>query len=194
MTVRAAAIVPAAGRSERFGSMKLLAPIGGEPLLNHTLRSLLNAGVDRVVVVLAPRADLDEATLLRDTRVTTVLNPDPSQGMFSSIQAGLAAVDAATVLVLPADMPFVRSATVAAILTRAEESDEVVRPSLGEQHGHPIALPGRIREQLMRMDTRRSLKQALADASVDVREIEVDDTGVLRDVDHRSDLAAGGAS
>lgn len=194
MAVRAAAVVPAAGKSERFGSMKLLATIDGEPLLNHTLRSLLHGGVDHIVVVLAPEADMDGAAMLRDERVTSVLNADPSRGMFSSIQIGLAAADAATVLVLPADMPFIRSGTVAAILARAEQSDEVVRPSVGDQHGHPIALPGRIREQLVQMDAALSLKQALADAGVEVREIEVDDVGVLRDVDHRSDLEAGEVS
>lgn len=191
MSVRTAAVVPAAGKSERFGSMKLLAAIDGEPLLNHTLRALLHGGVDHVVVVLAPDADLHAATLLRDPRVTVVVNHDRSRGMFSSIQTGLAAADATTVLVLPADMPFVRSGTVSAILARAEQSDEVVRPSLGSQHGHPIALPGRIRELLMAMDAGISLKQALADAGVDVREIEVDDVGVLRDVDVRADLESG---
>ena len=191
MSVRTAAVVPAAGKSERFGSMKLLAAIDGEPLLNHTLRALLHGGVDHVVVVLAPDADLHAATLLRDPRVTVVVNHDRSRGMFSSIQTGLAAADATTVLVLPADMPFVRSGTVSAILARAEQSDEVVRPSLGSQHGHPIALPGRIGELLMAIDAGISLKQALADAGVDVREIEVDDVGVLRDVDVRADLESG---
>ncbi len=193
MAVRAAAVVPAAGKSERFGSMKLLATIDGEPLLNHTLRSLLEGGVDHIVVVVAPQVDLHAATLLIDTRVTVVVNHERSRGMFSSIQAGLAATDATTVLVLPADMPFVRSGTVSAILARAEENDEVVRPSVGDQHGHPIALPGRIREQLMEMDAGISLKQALTDAGVEVREIDVDDVGVLRDVDVRADLASGGA-
>ena len=43
--------MPAAGSSTRFGTMKLLADVGGAPLLERTLTSLLDAGVARVVVV-----------------------------------------------------------------------------------------------------------------------------------------------
>src|SRR5690242_3670734 len=52
------AVVPGAGRAERFGSQKLLADLDGEPLLNHTLRSLLDAGLQRVVLVVSRELSL----------------------------------------------------------------------------------------------------------------------------------------
>ncbi|TMC72896.1 MAG: hypothetical protein E6J13_04465 [Chloroflexi bacterium] len=36
--MRAVAVVTAAGSAERFGGKKLLTPIDGEPLLDHTIR------------------------------------------------------------------------------------------------------------------------------------------------------------
>ena len=63
------AIVPAAGKAERFGGGKLIADIDGEPLLNRTLRSLLDGGVDHLVVVLAPGATFATVELLNDERV-----------------------------------------------------------------------------------------------------------------------------
>ena len=60
----AAAIVPAAGKGERFGGAKLVADIGGETLLNRTLRSLLDGGIDELIVVVAPHADLDRKSVV----------------------------------------------------------------------------------------------------------------------------------
>ena len=49
-----AAVVPAAGKGERFGGGKLLAPVDGTPMLERTIHTLLEAGIADVVVVLAP--------------------------------------------------------------------------------------------------------------------------------------------
>jgi molybdenum cofactor cytidylyltransferase len=185
---RAVAVVPAAGRSERFGGMKLLADVAGEPLLNRTLRCLLEASVDTVIVAVAPQAALDAVDLLHDPRVRTVVNPDPSRGMFSSIQTGLAACDGDPILVLPADMPFVGSATVAAVIDACRRGRSPVVATYQGTRGHPIALPRGLRGALLRADPDRSLKEALAELQVTLREIDVDDPGVIRDVDTREDL------
>jgi molybdenum cofactor cytidylyltransferase len=181
------AIVPAAGRSERFGSMKLLASVGGEALLDRTLRSLLEGGVDRIIVVLAPGASL-AVRLLTDSRVETVPNTDPSRGMFSSIQAGLAAAAGHPVVILPADMPFVHAATIRAVLEESRTRDRAVVPVYRGRRGHPIAVPGRLRDALLAADAKASLKNALLILGDPPVELVVDDAGVLRDVDTRADL------
>src|SRR6185295_5641776 len=92
-TFRAVAVVTAAGSAERFGGKKLLAPIDGEPLLDHTIRSLLDGGVAEVIIVVGidARRELErDVNAMNDPRVRPVENPDPSRGMFSSIQAGVA--------------------------------------------------------------------------------------------------------
>src|SRR5439155_20437061 len=91
--VRAVAVVTAAGSAERFGGRKLLTPIDGEPLLDHTIRALLEGGAAEVIVVVGrdARADLErDVNAMLDPRVRPVENPDPSRGMFSSIQEGIA--------------------------------------------------------------------------------------------------------
>src|SRR5206468_664636 len=83
----AVAVVTAAGSAERFGGRKLLAPIDGEPLLDHTIRSLLEGGVTEVIVVVGTdaRRELErDVNAMNDSRVRPVENPDPSRGMFSS--------------------------------------------------------------------------------------------------------------
>ena len=182
------AIVPAAGKGERFGGAKLVAPIGGEVLIDLTLRSLLDGGVGHVIVVMAPGASLSESKLLRDSRVHTVVNVDPSRGMFSSIQAGLIAAGGDHVVILPADMPFVQSRTVAAVLEACVRQGRVMVPVYDGRRGHPIVFPGSVRETVLRALPASTLKEALASARVDRAELPVDDPGILRDVDTREDL------
>lgn len=182
------AIVPAAGKAERFGGAKLVARIGGVVLLDRTLRSLLDAGVDGAIVVVSPGADLEAARLLADPRVRTVVNPDPSRGMFSSIRAGLDAADGDPVLVLPADMPFVLSATVAAVLSACTREHRIVAPVHNGRRGHPVAFPASLRPAILRASLDSTLKAALAGSGSERVDLQVDDAGILRDVDEVEDL------
>jgi molybdenum cofactor cytidylyltransferase len=184
----AIAIVPAAGKSERFGSMKLLADVGGQPLIARTLQSLLDAGVPRVIVVCAP-APFGTVELFQDGRIELATNPDPSRGMFSTIQAGLAfAAGDDTVVVIPADMPFVTPSTIVAVIDACRRTNAPVAASFQNRHGHPLALPSRLRDMLLDADPTRPLKEALTAAGEAVAELDVDDPGVVRDVDTRTDL------
>lgn len=183
-----AAVVPAAGRSSRFGGVKLLADVGGEPLLNRTLSSLIDTGIDPVVVVLSAAMPLEGVPLMSHANVRTAINRDPSRGMFSSIQCGLAVARGEVLVVLPADMPFVRPATVSRVVRTSVETGRVVVPALQERRGHPIGIPGGLRDGLLMMPPDRSLKDALAALGEEPLVIDVDDDGVVRDVDVRSDL------
>lgn len=183
------AIVPAAGKGERFGGAKLLARIGSDVLLDVTLRSLLDAGVGRIVVVTAPGADFGEARLMTDRRVQTVVNVDPSRGMFSSIQAGLAGATGDPVLILPADMPFVQPATIVAVTDACERGGVIVVPVHRGERGHPIAFPAALKRDILAVPAPSTLKDALAATGAGRLELPVEDPGILRDVDTRADLA-----
>lgn len=183
------AIVPAAGMSLRFGSMKLLADVDGQPLISATLRSLLDAAIDRVIVVHAP-VPFGSVDLFRDRRVHLVTNPDPSRGMFSSIQAGMHSVQPSDelVIILPADMPFVKPATIAVVASACRTSGRPAAAAFQGRHGHPLVVPASLAPDLRRADPRQSLKDALAALRAAPESIEVPDSGVIRDVDTRDDL------
>ena len=186
---RTAAVVPAAGQSARFGSRKLLADVGGVPLLERTLASLLQAGVGRVVVVVRAGDAFDAVPSLADARVTTIVNLDPARGMFSSIQTGLAIAGGDVTLVLPADMPFVPASAVAAVAARAAETGSVVVPVHDGRNGHPIGIPRALCDRLLTLAPTTNLKDALAGFGQPTVRLEVADAGVLRDVDVPGDLA-----
>jgi molybdenum cofactor cytidylyltransferase len=189
--VRAVAVVTAAGSAERFGGKKLLTPIDGEPLLDHTIRALLDGGVAEVIVVVGKdgRAELErDVNTMLDPRVRAVENPDPSRGMFSSIQEGVAQAQGDTILVMPGDMPFVSPETVRAVIAAYGRKPAIVSPRYRGKRGHPVALPASLRDEIRSANPGATLHDLLH-AHMDMRvDVDVDDRGINRDVDRPQDL------
>lgn len=188
--MRSVAVVPAAGSAARFGGMKLLALVDGEPLLDRTIAALLEGGVDRIIVVTAPGAtELErDVNAFSDPRVWPVENPDPSRGMFSSLQAGMAEAEGDALVVLPADMPFVRGATVRLLLETFARTPAIVSPRFNGKRGHPVILPPALRDEIRAAEPTLTLHDILK-RHLDLRaDVDVADRGVVRDVDVVGDL------
>ena len=189
--MRAVAVVTAAGSAERFGGKKLLTPIDGEALLDHTIRALLEGGAAEVIVVVGrdARAELErDVNAMLDPRVRPVENPDPSRGMFSSIQEGVAQAQGDAILVMPGDMPFVSSQTVRAVIAAYEQKPAIVSPRYRGKRGHPVALPAFLRDEIRAAEPSATLHDIIH-AHTDMRiDIDVDDPGINRDVDRPGDL------
>src|SRR5207245_10668999 len=124
--------------------------------------------------------------------VRRVANPDPSRGMFSSIQEGVAQAQGDVILILPGDMPFVTPATVRAVLDTYARKPAIVSPRYRGKRGHPVALPVSLREEIRASDPRATLHDVIH-AHEDMRtDVDVDDPGVVRDVDRQEDLESIG--
>jgi molybdenum cofactor cytidylyltransferase len=190
-TFRAVAVVTAAGSAERFGGKKLLAPIDGEPLLDHTIRSLLEGGVTEVIVVVGTdaRRELErDVNAMNDPRVRPVENPDPSRGMFSSIQAGVATANGDALVVLPGDMPYVRPETVRAAIAKYREGRAIVSPRYKGKRGHPVVMPLSLRDEIAATAPTANLHEVIKHHQDERVDLEVEDAGVIRDVDTPADL------
>jgi molybdenum cofactor cytidylyltransferase len=190
-TFRAVAVVTAAGSAERFGGKKLLAPVDGEPLLDHTIRSLLEGGVTEVIVVVSADARRELARdvgAMDDARVRVLENADPSRGMFSSIQIGGADAVGDALLVLPGDMPYVRSETVRALIAKYQEQPAIVSPRYRGKRGHPVVLPLTLRDEIAATAPTANLHEVIKHHQDQRVDLEVEDPGVNRDVDTPADL------
>jgi molybdenum cofactor cytidylyltransferase len=189
--MRAVAVVTAAGSAERFGGKKLLTLIDGEPLLDHTIRALLEGGAAEVIVVVGmdSRAELErDVNSMLDPRVRPVENPDPSRGMLSSIQEGVAQAQGDIILVMPGDMPFVSPETVGAVIAAYERKPAIVSPRYRGKRGHPVALPGSLRDEIRAAPAGATLHDVIH-AHTDIRvDVDVQDAGIIRDVDRPEDL------
>jgi molybdenum cofactor cytidylyltransferase len=105
-TPRIDAVVLAAGSSTRFGGQKLVADVGGVPLIRRTVEGILETKVREVRVVTgASEAEVRDA--LRGLRVAFTSNPEHAAGMGMSISAGVSAVpaDCDAVVVVLGDQP-----------------------------------------------------------------------------------------
>jgi len=190
-TFRAVAVVTAAGSAERFGGKKLLAPVDGEPLLDHTIRSLLEGGVTEVIVVVGTdaRRELErDVNAMNDSRVRPVENPDPSRGMFSSIQVGVATANGDALVVLPGDMPYVRPDTVRAVIAKYRERPAIVSPRYKGKRGHPVVMPLSLRDEIAATAPTANLHEVIKHHQDERVDLDVDDAGVVRDVDTPADL------
>lgn len=188
---RAVAVVTAAGSAERFGGRKLLTPVAGEPLLDHTIRSLLEGGVSEVIVVVGADARRElarDVNAMNDPRVRPVENPDPSRGMFSSIQAGVATANGDALVVLPGDMPYVRPQTVRALIAKFRERTAIVSPRYRGKRGHPVVMPLTLRDEIAATAPIANLHEVIKRHQDERVDVEIDDAGVIRDVDTPADL------
>jgi molybdenum cofactor cytidylyltransferase len=188
------AVVPAAGSATRFGGGKLLALVAGVPILEHVLRSLLAAGIGDVVVVAGPHAAWGtHVPMLEDFRVRVEHNPDPAREMFSSIQIGLRAARHAPIAILPGDMPFVKPQTIRRLLAEASRANALVSPRFEGRRGHPLIVPGDLRDEILAAPDGAKLNEVLKPHASRVVNVDVDDPGTARDVDVAADLARPGA-
>jgi molybdenum cofactor cytidylyltransferase len=212
--VRASGVLLAAGASTRFGSPKMLAPVPpeGTPLLRRVLETWLGSGFDEVVVVLGRDAvairETIEENLLRKvngdestaTPVHFVENSRWETGMFSSVQAGLAATaaDSTHIALSPADLPFLSKESLRTVLAAAASLDEgessLVVPTHGGRRGHPLLIPAALRARVLSWPDSARLNQLFEEPDVTVHHLEGFDETILRDVDRPGDLLAVGRS
>lgn len=192
--LRTAAVVAAAGSAERFGGPKLFADIDGDPLIDLAIGALVNGNVDHVYVVVPPDCERFTTTPMISARIDIdvhlIVNGEHQQGMFSSIKVGFAACDADAVLVLPGDMPYVSHNTVRALIERFSEHPGIVSPRYRGKRGHPVVLPVSLRSEIQREPFGSNLHEVIK-RHLDQRiDLDVDDPGIVKDVDTPADLEA----
>jgi molybdenum cofactor cytidylyltransferase len=187
-------LILAAGASSRMGRPKALLPIGDDVFVTRVCRTLLEAGIDDLVVVAgAEHEAIAEAVGLAGLPARIVENPRRAEGQLSSVLAGLAVADRPgvdAVLVHLVDAPLVRAGTVRAVLdafihTRAP----VVRPSVDGRHGHPVVFGRRVFDDLRRADPSTGAKAVVRAYAAEVCDVAVEDEGACQDVDTPEDFA-----
>jgi molybdenum cofactor cytidylyltransferase len=181
-----AAIIPAAGRSQRMGCLKPLLLFGAETMTERVVRVAREAGVAEILVVLGYGAELI-IPLLEDRGIAWVLNPEFDTGMYTSVQAGVLRHSDADVdgfLVLPGDMPMVRSTTLQLLRDRFSPGQgRIVHPYYQGRRGHPPLIDAVYRRAILAEHPLGGLRELLARYPDATLEVDCDDPGVLIDVD-----------
>ncbi len=189
MRLRPTIIVLAAGQGRRFqgASHKLAQPLGSSTMLGATLRHALETQLPVALVTTPGLARLaHEQLALRDTIVLS--DADAARGMGASIAAGVAERSAANGwMILPGDMPLVRPATILAVAA-ALEGHAIAYPQHHGRRGHPVGFSAELYSELSALSGDEGARRLIA--RYPAWPVEVDDAGVLVDVDTVQDLDA----
>ncbi|SIT34959.1 conserved hypothetical protein [Paraburkholderia ribeironis] len=186
----ATGVLLAAGLGSRFDPdglhNKLLAHMpDGTPVAYASAHRLLLV-VPRVLAVVRPGSDA-LARLLNDAGCDVVFAPGAERGMGASLAAGIAASDdAESWIVALADMPRIATATIEIVSRTLDDGASLVAPFYQGQRGHPVGFGSEHREALLALDGDVGAKSLLM--SQRVTRVDVDDPGILRDVDTPEDL------
>jgi len=191
-TGRIAAVVLAAGKSERMEYPKTLLIFGKETVVDRVIRVCAEGGCDPVIVVLGSEEERIRANAsLAGAQV--VSHPGFAAGRTSSLQAGLRALpaEAEAFLLFPVDHALVESGTIAALLeARAESGRAIVVPVHDGRKGHPIVCDRSLVDAFLALPPDAPARQITGAYPARVHELPVDDSEVLRDLDTPSDYHA----
>ncbi len=152
-----------------MGEGKLLADLGGRPVVAWTVSAAVGSTADRVVVVVGARAAAVRAAFAAG-RAEIVECVEWSSGMSASLRCGVAACgDAEWVVVVLADGPGVRASMIDAVLAAAANASadvEAVRPMRDGRPAHPVALRRPVLQRVGELRGDAGARELLRDAVV----------------------------
>ena len=189
--LRVGAVILAAGQSSRMGEPKQLLRLGGKTLLARTLENVRASKVNDIVLVLGFAAG-KIAQQVAVEGVKVVLNEAYQQGMGVSLRVGLSALDPLTdaALIVLADQPFVRPETLDQIIDQFQHSGaQIAVPMYQGFRGNPVLLDRSVFHEVMALSGDVGCRAIFGNHVEGILKVNVDDIGVLLDIDNKEDLA-----
>lgn len=186
-----AAILLAAGRSERMGAFKPLLSFGDKTVIETCIDHLQEGGVETIVVVLGHRANLMREHL-QGLNLSFAFNPDPESEMSASIACGARQLPRETraVLIALADHPAVGPEVISTIINCWSAGAKLVIPEYGGRGGHPVLVDVGFRDELLQLAPEHGLRSLFDAHRAQVQRIPVSSPFIARDMDTWDDYSA----
>lgn len=170
-----------------MGCCKQLLPFPERPVITHCLETILSAGIDQIVLVLAEPYGAAIAQAVTPFSPQIAWNPDQGSDMAGSLRAGLPLlpVHASGILVFVPDFPLVQADTCRALVAQHLINPEAILiPMWQGRKGHPVLVPAAIMHALPNYPTLRHLLAAYPDR---VSLVVTTDEGTNLDMDNPAD-------
>lgn len=193
--MRIVGVLLAAGAGARFGGAKLLAPLpaashgasAGTPIGVAAAMHLM-AALNDVVIVVRPR-DFALEHALAGTGGRVVVCDRASEGMGASLACGVREAGIADGYVIAlADMPWIAPASVSAVADAIKSGAEIAATTYRGERGHPVGFAKPYFNVLISLTGDEGARTVVAARKWALQTVEVDDPGVVRDVDRPADL------
>jgi molybdenum cofactor cytidylyltransferase len=186
------AILLAAGESRRMGSAKALLRYHGQTFIARICNAFLTAGVDELIVVLGARADELRQALPEHAKLRTVVNSRYTLGQLSSLMVGIGALspESEAAIVNLVDHPMVEAETIQALITSFRATPlPILIASYQGKRGHPVLFSNHVYGEILAAPLDQGAKVVVRKDPARVREISLDDPGILADIDTPEDYA-----
>ena len=185
MSARVGALILAAGFSNRYGSIKLLAQLeNGSNVFRQTLENLRTA-VSNILVITRPELESELAPFCNELCIFD----EAEKGMGATLAFGTQQIpDWDAALICLADMPFIRSDSYRQIASAASRGN-IVLPRYQGKPGNPVAFGADFFPELATLSGDaggRDVMRAHGDRRVF---LDIDDPALLQDIDTPADLA-----
>jgi molybdenum cofactor cytidylyltransferase len=198
-----AAIVLAAGGSQRFGSDKLLHPVRLRgvtlPLVAHSLLPWMET-FEQISIVVRPGAKVFRSAIEsalgigkgganKLAAINWIECADAAQGMAASLACGVRAnLDAEGWLIGLADMPLVPVEAITRVRKALSAGAAIAVPAHAGRRGHPVGFGRQYRIELLALQGDVGARGLLQRDASDVVQISIDDAGIFADIDVPGDL------
>ncbi|HWQ39592.1 MAG TPA: nucleotidyltransferase family protein [Burkholderiales bacterium] len=181
-------ILLAAGSGSRFGGDKLLASLPDGRAVGLAAYRNLRMALDDVRVVVRAR-DAKLRAMFEQEGAAIVECADAQLGMSRSLVAGVRSARSGDGWVIAlGDMPFVKPATARRIAETILHGAPIALPSYRGERGQPVAFSSRLKEELLAISGDEGARSVVQRHWAQVKIVECDDPGVLRDIDVPEDL------
>jgi molybdenum cofactor cytidylyltransferase len=188
-----AAVVLAAGQSRRMGQVnKLLAEIGGQPMVTRVVDAALASKSTSVYVIVGHEGEKVRSAVA-GRQVTFVENPDYEAGLSASLKHGIAAllenIDGAVICL--GDMPRVTAAEIDRLIDAFDplEGRAICLPTYDRKRGNPVLWARRFFREMQDIKGDVGARHLLRIYEDLVIEVEMAGKGVLLDIDTPQALA-----
>jgi CTP:molybdopterin cytidylyltransferase MocA len=181
-----AAIVLAAGKSERMGSPKALLPINGQTFLENILSAISRTSIEETFVVVGHhRSEIEARVALR----SVVFNAEYEKGMITSLQAGIRALpwDTSGAFLFLVDHPLVESTTIEAMIEHLAPN-RIVLPVFEGRRGHPVLFASEVLQEILDLPVSQGANIVVHKDPARIVEVSVKAPGILVDIDTPEDF------
>lgn len=185
-----AAILLVAGQSKRMGGEnKLTKKIQGVPLIKHSVKNILAASIDDLIIVLGYQKEIIEKLIDKNNKIKFIFNKDFENGIASSIKTGLNNLSEKTesFFICLGDMPMVNH-DIYNQLIKSKGNKEIIVPTYKGQQGNPVLFNKSMKEKIMDITGDVGAKKILELNKDKTLNLEINDQGITKGFDTQNDF------
>ena len=185
-------IILAAGKSSRFGRDKMLTDLCGKPLIRYAIDSALGSSAFEIILV--TNQEFSPMRPVLPSEVRAIVNPNPANGMSSSIASGVQALasDSCSCVILVGDQPLVTSKMIDTLieLHRFKEN-RIIAYSFNNEIRNPVLFPRAYFQELSVLKGNSGARNVILKNLSNSELVHISEESSLLDVDdsHDYDIA-----